>query len=174
MNTVKMNFSLKSTKSCLPSRVAGRGFLVCHLRLLIQKKSISKLKIAGMFKLISFKVRSVQINRPWVDPAAFTIENYTIPGVSPGAWSNKGVFPLLTTQLIVAKDIKVTAAKFSKEIVDTLNKFETSTQVGVATGKLDSKIKHLHKLFFDYMNIGWFIQFWFLFLTYQGNTQFPI
>ena len=87
---------------------------------------------------ISFKVRSVQINRPWVEPAAFTVENYIIPGVSPGAWStgvldssNKGVFPLLTTQLIVAKDIKITAAKFSKEIIDTLNKFETSTQVGV-------------------------------------------
>ena len=87
---------------------------------------------------ISFKVRAVEINRPWLDPSALKIEKWKIPGLAPGAWStgaldssNKGSFPLLPTQIIVAKDIKITAAKFSKEIIDTLNTFETSTQTGV-------------------------------------------
>ena len=87
---------------------------------------------------ISFKVRSVQINRPWLDLSALKIENYRIPGLAPGAWStgvldssNKGSFPLLTTQMIVAKDITVTAAKFSQEITNSLTKFDAKVGVGV-------------------------------------------
>ena len=99
---------------------------------------------------ISFKVRSVEINRPWVDPSALKIQKWEVPGLAPGAWStgvldksNTGSFPLLTTQLIVAKDIKVTASKFSQEIIDTLNKFETSTQVGVLVSSYNS-YSYLH------------------------------
>jgi len=64
---------------------------------------------------ISLKVRAVQINRPWFDMSLLHNENYTIPGETPGSWStgvldkdNKGSFPLLSTQMIVAKDITVT------------------------------------------------------------------
>lgn len=60
---------------------------------------------------ISFKVRSVQINRPWLNLATLKIDKYTIPGFGPGSWStgeltssNQGSFPLLSTQVIVAKD----------------------------------------------------------------------
>lgn len=87
---------------------------------------------------ISFKVRSVQINRPWLDLSALRIENYKIPGERPGTWStgelnstNDGSFPLLTTQMIVAKDIKITASRFSREVTDTLKRFDGSAQVGV-------------------------------------------
>ena len=87
---------------------------------------------------ISFKVRSVEINRPWLDPSALKVEKWRLPGLSPGAWStgvldssNKGSFPLLTTQMIVAKDITVTAAKFSREVTDSLTKFDATVDVGV-------------------------------------------
>ena len=87
---------------------------------------------------ISFKVRSVEINRPWLDPSALKVEKWRLPGLSPGAWStgvldssNKGSFPLLTTQMIVAKDITVTAAKFSREVTDSLTKFDATVGVGV-------------------------------------------
>ena len=87
---------------------------------------------------ISFKVRSVQINRPWLNLATLKIENYTIPGFGPGSWStgelassNQGSFPLLSTQVIVAKDIKVTADKFSKEVSDTMKSFDASAKVGL-------------------------------------------
>ena len=66
---------------------------------------------------ISFKVRAVQINRPWLDLSVLKNKNYTIDGEEPGSWStgeidadNNGSFPLLSTQMIVAKDITVTAS----------------------------------------------------------------
>ena len=71
---------------------------------------------------ISVKVCPVKINRPWLDLAALKIKPYTIPGFDPGSWStgelncnNQGLFPMLSTQMIVAKDITVTSVKFSKE-----------------------------------------------------------
>ena len=63
---------------------------------------------------ISFKVRAVQINRPWLD---LSVLNYTVSSERTGSWStgelsadNKGTFPLLSTQMIVARDITVTAS----------------------------------------------------------------
>ena len=77
---------------------------------------------------ISLKVRAVQISRPWLDTSILKNKNYTIDGEDPGSWStgelnadNNGSFPLLTTQMIVAKDIKVTASTEMehKAIIDT-------------------------------------------------------
>ena len=66
---------------------------------------------------ISLKVRTVQINRPWIDTSILKFRNYTIDGEDPGSWStgeldadNNGSFPLLPNQMIVAKDITVTAS----------------------------------------------------------------
>ena len=71
---------------------------------------------------ISLKVCSAQINRPWLDLGVLKNINYTIDSEDPGSWStgelsadNNGSFPLLSTQIIVAKDITVTA---STEIED--------------------------------------------------------
>ena len=101
-----------------------------------QEKRISTGNSRGI--KLTFKVRSVDINRPWLDPAALKIQKWVVPGLAPGAWStgvldknNKGSFPLLTTQLIVAKDIKVTADKFSQEITDSLTKFDAKVGVGI-------------------------------------------
>ena len=66
---------------------------------------------------ISLKIRTVQISRPWLDTSILKNKNYTIDGEDPGSWStgeldadNNGSFPLLTTQIIVAKDVTVTAS----------------------------------------------------------------
>ena len=63
---------------------------------------------------ISFKIRAVQITRPWLD---LSVLNYTVSSERTGSWStgelsadNKGTFPLLSTQMIVARDITVTAS----------------------------------------------------------------
>ena len=74
---------------------------------------------------ISFKVRAVQINRPWLDLSILENTNYTIDGEKPQNWStgelnadNKGWFPLCSTQMIVAKDITVTAStKWNKMLL---------------------------------------------------------
>ena len=87
---------------------------------------------------ISFKVRAVQVNRPWLDLSALRVEHYSIPGEGSGSWStgelsssNKGSFPLVTSQVIVAKDITITASKFSKEVIDTVKKFDGSAHFGL-------------------------------------------
>ena len=87
---------------------------------------------------IFLKVRSVQINRPWVDLSALKIEHWKIPGQGPSSWStgildssNNGSFPLLSNRMIVARDIKITASEFSKEIVNTLKMFNPSVESAV-------------------------------------------
>ena len=92
---------------------------------------------------IHLKVRSVQINRPWIDLSALKIQNWGIPGEGPGAWStgvldssNDGSFPLLSTRMIVAKDITITSSSFSKEIVDTLKTFNPSAESALLVCKL--------------------------------------
>ena len=82
---------------------------------------------------INIKVRSVQIDRPWIDLSALKYQNWKIPGEGPGSWStgvldssNYGSFPLLSTEMIVARDIAVTATKFSKETIDNLKAFDPS------------------------------------------------
>ena len=84
------------------------------------------------------KVRSVQINRPWVDLSALKIEHWKIPWQGPSSWStgildssNNGSFPLLSNRMIVARDIKITASEFSKEIVNTLKMFNLSVESAV-------------------------------------------
>ena len=87
---------------------------------------------------IDLKVRSVQINRPWIDLSALKIQDWRIPGERPGAWStgvldsnNNGSFPLLSTRMIVARKITVTASSFSKEIVNTLKTFNPAVESAV-------------------------------------------
>ena len=71
---------------------------------------------------ISFKVRKVTIQRPWMDPAILQYP-IIIKGVESGAWSsgqldksNKGSFPLLPTAMIIAKDVVVSSTKFSDSL----------------------------------------------------------
>lgn len=89
---------------------------------------------------IDLKVRSVQINRPWIDLSALTIQGWTIPGIRSGAWStgvidssNNGSFPLLSTQMIVAKDVTITSTKLNQELQKTLTAFNPSMDNAVVS-----------------------------------------
>ena len=82
---------------------------------------------------INLKVRSVQIGRPWIDLSVLEHRNWRIPGEGSNFWStgvldssNKGTFPLLSTEMIVAKDISVTATEFTEEIVEHFKSFDPS------------------------------------------------
>ena len=115
---------------------------------------------------INLKVRSVQIDRSWIDLSALKLQEWKIPGEEPSSWStgllessNSGSFPLLSTEMIVAKDITVTATKFSKEISNTLKAFNSSVDSAV----LVSLGTNQTELFiFDYMYIGRCIQLWYI------------
>ena len=93
---------------------------------------------------IDLKVRSVQIHRPWIDLSALNIHGWTIPGVKSGAWStgvidssNNGSFPLLSTQMIVAKDITITGTKLSQELEHTVKAFNPSIDNSLLVRKLN-------------------------------------
>jgi len=93
---------------------------------------------------VSFKVRAVQIHRPWLDLAILKVRNFYIPGQASNSWStgdlsneNKGSFPLLPTQIIVAKDIKVTASKFNQEVSESLKSFDAKARVGYMVSCFD-------------------------------------
>ena len=81
---------------------------------------------------VSFKIRKVLINRPWLDPTILHYQTLGIMGLPPGSWSsgqlnsktNKGSFPLLPTAMVVAKDIEISVKSFSETVEAKLN--ETS------------------------------------------------
>lgn len=69
--------------------------------------------------VFSFKIRTVTINRPWMDLNFLKNEKIGIRGLEDGAWStgelddekNNGSFPLLPTHFVVAKDIEIKEQK---------------------------------------------------------------
>ena len=90
--------------------------------------------------VISFKGKTVRIIRQWLDTSLLGYDNITIAGAKAGHWStgvmeptNKGVFPLLLTAYIVAKDISITANNFSQKLQDSFDKLITSADAKVAT-----------------------------------------
>lgn len=90
---------------------------------------------AGLFKLsgnssltkkgsnlkISFKVRKVLIQRPWFQPNLMQYPALGIRGMTKGSWStgqldfqeNKGIFPILPTAFVVARDVEISADSYS-------------------------------------------------------------
>ena len=93
----------------------------------------------GSHLKISFKVRKVTIQRPWMDPFILQYPILGINGLEAGEWSdgkvdpeaNKGAFPLLPTAMIVAKDIEITSKSFSETIFAKSNKMSVDASVKV-------------------------------------------
>ncbi|TPQ18832.1 hypothetical protein [Streptomyces sporangiiformans] len=62
---------------------------------------------------ISFRYGRVEVRRRWLDTALASLHGWSTAGRRPGDYStgqvdkNEGVFPLLTTSFIVARDIKI-------------------------------------------------------------------
>ena len=80
----------------------------------------SSLTKEGSNLKISFKVRKVIIQRPWLEPSVLEYPTLGIKGLDKGSWSNgkldksnEGSFPLLPTACIVAKDVVIQANSFS-------------------------------------------------------------
>lgn len=84
-------------------------------------KAGNSLTMKGSNLQISFKVRKVLIERPWMEPNILQYTTLGIKEMKPAQWStgslnaktNKGSFPLLPTACIVAKDVVIHADSFS-------------------------------------------------------------
>ena len=88
---------------------------------------------------ISFRVRKVTIQRPWMDPAILHYPILGIKGLESSAWwtgemdshTNEGSFPLLPTAMIVAKDIKIHAASFSDPVSEKFSEMSVHASAKV-------------------------------------------
>ena len=92
-----------------------------------KSKGNSSLAYKGSDLKITFKVRKVLIQRPWLEPELFRYPTIGIKGLNQSAWSsgeldfqkNKGLFPLLPTAMVVAKDVEISAKSFSSKAIDS-------------------------------------------------------
>ena len=83
---------------------------------------------------ISFKIKTVEIHRPWMETALFDYRAITLASAAAGQWSagemspsNKGSFTLLPTSMVLARDIVVTTTDFSSSTKDVLDQHGSST-----------------------------------------------
>jgi len=91
----------------------------------VNNKSMSSKGSTGL--QLTFKVRTAHIFRPWFDSSLLNIERLSFPGMAVNSWStgeihesNDGIFPLMSTQIVVAKNITLKAAKLNDEIKQVL------------------------------------------------------
>lgn len=88
---------------------------------------------------MTFKIRKVFINRPWLTPLILNYPTLGIQGQKVGSWSsgvldktNNGVFPLLPTAFVVAKDVTVSSNMYSDVAEKALSKISTHSYVRVS------------------------------------------
>ncbi|MCP9934816.1 hypothetical protein KBZ08_12920 [Cyanobium sp. Candia 9D4] len=71
---------------------------------------------------VSFKFLRVEIVRPWLDLSMLSLPGWSIPGLPAGYYSNgefsdnTGIFPLLPTAFIVARDIDIKGSISGQEV----------------------------------------------------------
>jgi hypothetical protein len=65
---------------------------------------------------IKFKLGRIEIRRPWLNPSILTLDGWSVPGRVKDSYSNgkndesnQGIFPLLPTAFLIARDIEITA-----------------------------------------------------------------
>lgn len=126
----KLNKSSNSSFSKLSVEVEGSyAGLVSVSGGYSSEKSSSSLTEEGSELKISFKVRKVTINRPWMDLAVLHYPIVGVKGLESASWSNgeldahsnNGSFPLLPTTMIVAKDVEISSKSFSKSFHDAMS-----------------------------------------------------
>ena len=93
---------------------------------------------------ISFKVKTVDIRRPWMDTALLDYTCLTLADASAGQWSDGKMqastsqsFPLLPTAMVLATDIQVTATQFSSHTKDVFEEFSAGGR-GRVRGEYDA------------------------------------
>ena len=80
---------------------------------------------------VYFKVKTVDLVRPWMDMSLLNYETITLAGARKAQWSNgelvmsnTGSFTLLPTTVILAANVTISASSFSSESMEVI---ETST-----------------------------------------------
>ena len=102
---------------------------------------------------ITFKVRKVNIERPWLNPDILKHSNLGIKSFKRGEWStgsldpkeNPGTFPLLPTACIVVKNIKVSAVAFSANFEERIQR-DSAAVSKIWTLNTNSKISRLNQI----------------------------
>ena len=98
-----------------------------------REKGTKSLTKEGSNLKISFKIRKVSIRRPWFETAILQYPTIGIKGMPAGKWStgeldpskNKGDFPLLPTDMVLAKDIEIHADSFTETAEEKFSKLTT-------------------------------------------------
>ena len=86
---------------------------------------------------ISFKIRKVSIIRPWLDTKLLEFPKLGINGKPASTWStgtldpskNKGEFPLLPTDMVLAKDIMIRADSITDKALKCISSGENISMV---------------------------------------------
>ena len=88
---------------------------------------------------ISFKIKTVDIGRQWMDTALLDYQTLTMADAKVAQWSNGvleptnlGSFTLLPTSMALASDITVTATEFSSETKDVFEKYSATAGAWVS------------------------------------------
>ena len=87
-----------------------------------KKEGNTSLSQSGSAVVITFKVRKVVVQRPWLETLLLNYPTIGIKGLGKQSWStgqleassNKGQFPLLPTAFVVAKDVAISAKSYSE------------------------------------------------------------
>lgn len=101
---------------------------------------------------VRFKFARIAIRRPWVNTSLFSLSGWSMAGrprnaLSSGSWAkNAGLFPLLPTSMILARDLRISAtwsadhAAFIRERLDrgdlTFGPFTLSGRVSHPRGRI--------------------------------------
>ena len=82
---------------------------------------------------ISFKIKTVDIRRPWMETALLNYKSLTLADAEAGQWStgqmtpsNQGSFTLLPTSMVLASDVTVKSTKISSHTSDVIEKHISS------------------------------------------------
>ena len=89
--------------------------------------------------MIKFKIRKVLIQRPWLQEEILNYPTLGIDGVPKNLWStgdlsankNNGIFPILPTALVVAKDVEISADSYSGTAESSFKQLTTEASVKV-------------------------------------------
>lgn len=85
---------------------------------------------------ISFKIGRIEIRRRWMNPALFSLSGWSVAGRGAGGYSNgqasgnSGVFPLLPTAFLVARDIQISGSWSTSDLQTASQSFSSRGSVG--------------------------------------------
>lgn len=115
---------------------------------------------------VRFKFARVSIRRPWLDTSLFSLAGWSMAGrqrneLSTGSLTgNTGIFPLLPSSIIIARDLQISAAWSQTDVIlirDRLEKRDLSFGPFALSGQYErphGKIANVTSATFDGVNIS--------------------